>query len=203
MGSHLSAKGAQQPPSFRPMSIVSTVAHLGYCWALVLDLAINHLSWVKYVFHDSGLIFSIYFFLSETLLCGKIISKYILYSSLLYRTLSLAMWRQVLLHLCSVALFVKARIHQVIGSHAQLQKATVLFSKREFMFTFDICCRPSVCRLSVCNARAPYSSGWNFRQCFNAIWYLAIRWHPRKILWRSSQGNPSIGGIKRKRGSQI
>jgi len=26
---------AQQPPSFRPMSIVATVAHLSYCWALV------------------------------------------------------------------------------------------------------------------------------------------------------------------------
>jgi len=25
------AKGAQQPPSFRPMSIAATVAHLSYC----------------------------------------------------------------------------------------------------------------------------------------------------------------------------
>jgi len=25
------AKGAQQPPSFRPMSIVATVSHLSYC----------------------------------------------------------------------------------------------------------------------------------------------------------------------------
>ena len=25
------AKGAQQPPSFRPMSIVATVAHVSYC----------------------------------------------------------------------------------------------------------------------------------------------------------------------------
>jgi len=25
------AKGAQQPPYFRPMSIVATVAHLSYC----------------------------------------------------------------------------------------------------------------------------------------------------------------------------
>jgi len=29
------AKRAQQPPSFWPMSIVATVAHLSYCWALV------------------------------------------------------------------------------------------------------------------------------------------------------------------------
>ena len=28
--------------------------------------------------------------------------------------------------------------------------------------------RPSVCRLSVCNVRAPYSADWNFRQCFCA-----------------------------------
>jgi len=38
-------------------------------------------------------------------------------------------------------------------------------------------------RLSVvCNIRAPYSAGWNFWQCFRAIWSLAIRWRPRKIL---------------------
>jgi len=35
--------------------------------------------------------------------------------------------------------------------------------------------RPSVCRLSVCNARAPYSAGCNFPQCFYGIWYLG---HP-------------------------
>jgi len=35
--------------------------------------------------------------------------------------------------------------------------------------------RPSVCRLSVCNACAPYSARWNFRQFFCGIWYLG---HP-------------------------
>jgi len=65
--------------------------------------------------------------------------------------------------------------------------------------------RPSVCRLSVCNVRAPYSSDWNFLQCFDAIWYaaVAICWHPGKILRRSSQGNPSVGGVNYKRGSRI
>jgi len=29
------AKGAQQPPSFRPMSIVATVSYLSYSWAFV------------------------------------------------------------------------------------------------------------------------------------------------------------------------
>jgi len=32
---------------------------------------------------------------------------------------------------------------------------------------------------------------------------LAIFWHPRKILRRSSQGNPSVGGVKHKRGTRI
>ena len=32
---------------------------------------------------------------------------------------------------------------------------------------------------------------------------LAIQWHPQKILQRSSQGNPSVVGVKCKRGSQI
>jgi len=35
--------------------------------------------------------------------------------------------------------------------------------------------RPSVCLSSVCNARAPYSGGWNFRQYFYGIRYLG---HP-------------------------
>jgi len=58
-------------------------------------------------------------------------------------------------------------------------------SERELTFTFAICCRPSVCRLSsvvcrlssVClsvvgNARAPYSGGSNFRQYFYGVRYL-------------------------------
>jgi len=30
----LRERGTAPPPSFRPMSIVITVAHLSYCWAL-------------------------------------------------------------------------------------------------------------------------------------------------------------------------
>ena len=64
----------------------------------------------------------------------------------------------------------------------------IIFSERELTFTFAICCRPSVCRLSsvvcrlsvclsvvclsvVCNVRAPYSGGSTFRQYFYGIWY--------------------------------
>ena len=83
-----------------------------------------------------------------------------------------------------------------------------VFRERELTFTFAIgayiCYRPSVCRLSVvCNVRAPYSAGWNFRQFSSPFGTFAIRWHPRKISRRSFQGNPSVGGFKCKCGSQI
>jgi len=59
-----------------------------------------------------------------------------------------------------------------------------------------ICCRPSVCRLSVCNARAPYSGGWNFRQYFYCIWYLG---HPltfrKKIYGDRTRGTPPSGEL--------
>ena len=43
-----------------------------------------------------------------------------------------------------------------------------IFSGRELTFTFAICDRNSVCRLSVvCDVGAPYSAGWNFRQFFS------------------------------------
>jgi len=64
--------------------------------------------------------------------------------------------------------------------------------------------RPSVvCLSSACNGRAPYSGGWHFRKFSTAFGTLAIHWHPRKILRRSSQGNSSVGGVKHKMGSQI
>jgi len=41
------------------------------------------------------------------------------------------------------------------------------------------------------------------RNISTAFGTLAIRWHPQKILRRSSQGNPSGGKGKHKRGSRI
>ena len=55
----------------------------------------------------------------------------------------------------------------------------------------------------ICNARAPYSGGWNFPQYFYGIWYLGHPLTCTEILRRSSQGNPSTGGVKHNRGSQI
>jgi len=61
----------------------------------------------------------------------------------------------------------------------------------------------AVARLSVCNVRAPYSAGWNFRQCFYAIWYLG---HPLTFTENFMEivpGEPICRRFKRKRGSQI
>ena len=51
--------------------------------------------------------------------------------------------------------------------------------------------------------RAPYSGGWTFRQYFFATVYLSHPLISCKILRRSFEGNPSVGSVKRKRGSKI
>jgi len=68
-------------------------------------------------------------------------------------------------------------------------------------FTFAICCRPSVCRLSV--VVHPTQAVVIFGNFSTAYSTLAIHWHPHKILRRSSWGNPSARGVKHKRGNQI
>jgi len=56
---------------------------------------------------------------------------------------------------------------------------------------------------SICNVRAPYSGVGVFGNISSPFCTLAILWTTRKIWWRSSQGNPSVGGVKRKRGSKM
>ena len=84
-------------------------------------------------------------------------------------------------------------------------KCTLLrfISERELKFTFAICRRPSVCRLSsvvcrisVCNVGAPYSGDWNFRKYFYALWYLGHPWPLYKNFTEIVPGNPSVGGVK-------
>jgi len=70
-----------------------------------------------------------------------------------------------------------------------------VFSERELTFPFAICWCPSVCHLSVCNTRAPYSTGWNFPQYFYGIWYLGHQLTSTKNWRRSSQGNPLSGEL--------
>jgi len=43
----LRERGTAPPTSFRPMSIVATVAHLSYCWALVQDGS-RHLGFLNF-----------------------------------------------------------------------------------------------------------------------------------------------------------
>ena len=62
----------------------------------------------------------------------------------------------------------------------------------------------SVCLSSVvCNVRAPYSGDWNFRQYFYTMWYLGYPWPLYKNLTEIVQGNPSVWGVKHKRGADF
>ena len=64
-------------------------------------------------------------------------------------------------------------------------------------------CRLSVCCLSVCNDGAPYSGGWTFRQFYFTPVYAG---HPLTSVQNFaglSQGKPSVGRVKRKRGIKI
>jgi len=84
---------------------------------------------------------------------------------------------------------------------------TSVFSERELTFTFAIRYRPSVCRLSVVCLSVTFVRPTQAVQIFGnistALGTLAILGHPLKILRRSSQENPSAGGVKDKRGSKI
>jgi len=66
----------------------------------------------------------------------------------------------------------------------------------------SLCDRPSVCRLSVkfVHLTQAIEICGNISMPFGT---LAIYWHPGKILRRSSQENPSVGGVEHKRGSRI
>jgi len=63
-------------------------------------------------------------------------------------------------------------------------------------------CLSAVCLSSVTFVR-PTQAIQIFGNISTALDTLAIRWHTLKSLWRSSQGNPSVGGVKHKRGRKI
>jgi len=74
-----------------------------------------------------------------------------------------------------------------------------IFSEREFTLTFAICCRPSVCRLSVTlvhPSQAVEIFG-NFSTPFGTLAKSSKLLTSTKIIRRSSQGNPSVGAFKR------
>ena len=87
--------------------------------------------------------------------------------------------------------------------------SNTVFSERELKFMFAICRRPSVCRLSVCRLSVclsvvcrlsvtfvrPTQAIEIFGNIFTPFGTLAIYHLCVKILWKSSQGNPSVGGV--------
>jgi len=60
----------------------------------------------------------------------------------------------------------------------------------------------SVCLSSICNVRAPYSGVKAFGNISSPLCTLTILWPLCKILRRLSQGSPSVGHVKHKRGSK-
>jgi len=61
---------------------------------------------------------------------------------------------------------------------------------------------PVVCLSVVCNARAPYSGGCNFRPFFYGIWYLGHSLTCTENFMKIVPGNPSVGRVKSKRVAQ-
>jgi len=76
----------------------------------------------------------------------------------------------------------------------------------DFVTSTGICYHKSDCRLSVVYLSVRFvlhTRGWNLCQYFCAVLYICRPLTTCKILWRSSQGNASIGGVKRKSDSKI
>ena len=66
----------------------------------------------------------------------------------------------------------------------------------------SVCCRSVICLSSVMPV-CPTQAVQIFRHISTALGTLAICWHPLNISRRSSQGNPSTGGFKHNRSSQV
>ena len=59
-------------------------------------------------------------------------------------------------------------------------------------------CLSSVCRLSVCNVRAPYSGDWHFWQYFYAIRYIGHLWPLYRNFTEIVPGEPLRRGLNRR-----
>jgi len=90
------------------------------------------------------------------------------------------------------------RLHHLASPPLPLAPPVItVFSERELMFMFAICRHPFVCRLSVTfvHPTQPIEIFGNVSAPFNT---LVTQQHPGKILRRSSQGNPSVGGLNQR-----
>jgi len=70
------------------------------------------------------------------------------------------------------------------------------------MWCYNVVVRLSVCLSSVTFVH-PTQATEIFGNVFRLFGTLDTHWHPGKILRRSSQGNPFVMGVKRKRGGRI
>ena len=81
-------------------------------------------------------------------------------------------------------------------------KTRWFLAKRDYV-TFGFCYRKSVCRLSSLTLVHPTQAVEHFGNISLSLSTLTIPWSPYKILRRSSKGKPSIGCVKRQRGSKL
>jgi len=84
-------------------------------------------------------------------------------------------------------------IYLVLGLHVHICLSLFRFlanvnSRSPSLYAIAV---PSV----VCNVGAPYSAGWNFRQFFNAIWYLGHLLTFTENFTEIIPGEPSAGGL--------
>ena len=85
-------------------------------------------------------------------------------------------------------------------------KSWLVFSERELQRTWThvhVRYMLSPVRLSSVTFVCPTQAVQIYGNISTALGTLAIYWHPLKISWRLSQGNPSAAGVKHKRGSQV
>ena len=86
--------------------------------------------------------------------------------------------------------------------HCKFNNRRLLFSERELMFMFAICRRPSVCLSVVCLSSVTFVHPTQPIEIFgnvSAPCNRMVTWqHPGEILRRSSQGNPSVGGLNQR-----
>ena len=84
-------------------------------------------------------------------------------------------------------------VHTLRCTVALLQIINVfVFSEREIS--------SPVCRLSVCNVRAPYCEDWNIRQYFYAVWYLSCPLTTRQNFHGNRPSEPLRRGRVNARG---
>ena len=95
----------------------------------------------------------------------------------------------------------KCILHVIIGQ-AVWEISRFLANVNSCSRSLYVVVRPSVCRLSVCRLSVTFVHPTQPIEIFGNVSApcntLVTWWHPGKILRRSSQGNPSVGGLNQR-----